>query len=106
MEREKREKEEKHRQEMEEIQENFESQALAEAERNLMKIILPELLKLSNTRMQNEFCQQLEEKNSEIKRLRQMLILEETLRMDREGQMGVRPALLAVLNATRRYTSR
>lgn len=109
MEREKREKEEKHRQEMEEIQENYEREALAEAERNLMKIILPELqknLKLSNTRMQSEFSRQLEEKNSEIKRLRQMLTLEETLRMEREGQTGVGQVLLAVLNVTRRYTSR
>ncbi|XP_030626119.1 GTPase IMAP family member 6-like, partial [Chanos chanos] len=71
MEREKREKEEKHRRELEEIRENYEMEAKAEAERNLMKIILPELhssLSISATKMRNEFNRQLEQRDGEIKR--------------------------------------
>lgn len=43
---------------MEDIQENYEREAMAEAEGNLMKVILPELqrnLRLSNAKMQSEF---------------------------------------------------
>ncbi|KAG9282094.1 trichohyalin-like, partial [Astyanax mexicanus] len=73
-EKEKREMEERHRQEMEEIRETYEGEARIEAERNLMKIILPELQKnilLSKEKMQEEFSRQMEEKNEEMQKLKQ-----------------------------------
>ncbi|KAM9544503.1 uncharacterized protein ACWYII_035845 isoform 1-T1 [Salvelinus alpinus] len=73
--------EERHRQEIEEMMENYEGEARVEAERNLMKIVLPELqmnMMISQTKMQREFSRQMEEKNRqmeekdrEIKRLKQ-----------------------------------
>ncbi|XP_066509583.1 golgin subfamily A member 6-like protein 22 [Hoplias malabaricus] len=66
--------EERHRQEMEEIMETCEGEARAEAERNLMKILLPELhrnILASKTQMQEEFSRQMEEKNMELEKLRE-----------------------------------
>ncbi|XP_045567970.1 trichohyalin isoform X2 [Salmo salar] len=63
---ERREMEERHRQEME----NYEGEARVEAERNLMKIVLPELQRnvmISQTKMQREFSRQMEEKNRQMK---------------------------------------
>ncbi|XP_066509479.1 uncharacterized protein [Hoplias malabaricus] len=68
--------EERHRWEMEEIMETYEGEARAEAERNLMKILLPELQRnilASKTKMQEEFSRQMEEKNMELEKLRQTL---------------------------------
>ncbi|XP_076866977.1 uncharacterized protein LOC143518397 isoform X2 [Brachyhypopomus gauderio] len=68
--------EERHRQEMEEIRETYEGEARVEAERNLMKIILPELQRnilVSKSKMQEEFNRQMEEKDRELKTLRQRL---------------------------------
>ncbi|KAL7834406.1 hypothetical protein SRHO_G00286530 [Serrasalmus rhombeus] len=69
-----REMEERHRQEMEEIRETYEGEARMEAERNLMKIILPELQRnilISKSKMQEEFRRQMEEKDRELKSLAQ-----------------------------------
>ncbi|XP_066509667.1 golgin subfamily A member 6-like protein 22 [Hoplias malabaricus] len=66
--------EERHRQEMEEMMETYEGEARAEAERNLMKILLPELQRdilASKTKMQEEFSRQMEEKNMELEKLRE-----------------------------------
>ncbi|XP_064867438.1 GTPase IMAP family member 4-like [Oncorhynchus nerka] len=63
---ERREMEERHRQEME----NYEGEARVEAERNLMKIVLPELqrnIMISQTKMQRKFSRQMEEKNRQMK---------------------------------------
>ncbi|XP_036419768.1 calponin homology domain-containing protein DDB_G0272472-like isoform X2 [Colossoma macropomum] len=71
-EKERREMEERHRQEMEEIRETYEGEARMEAERNLMKIILPELQRnilISKSKMQEEFRRQMEEKDRELKTL-------------------------------------
>ncbi|KAL6463324.1 hypothetical protein MHYP_G00277150 [Metynnis hypsauchen] len=68
-EKERREMEERHRQEMEEIRETYEGEARMEAERNLMKIILPELQRnilISKSKMQEEFRRQMEEKDREL----------------------------------------
>ncbi|XP_076866955.1 uncharacterized protein LOC143518384 isoform X1 [Brachyhypopomus gauderio] len=68
--------EERHRQEMEEIMERYEGEARVEAERNLMKIILPELQRnilVSKSKMQEEFNRQMEEKDRELETLRQRL---------------------------------
>ena len=65
-ERERREMEERHREEMEEMRESYEREARAEAERNLMKIILPELqrnISITKEKMEGEFNRQMEEKN-------------------------------------------
>ncbi|KAI4883722.1 hypothetical protein NFI96_027421 [Prochilodus magdalenae] len=70
---ERREMEERHRQEMEEIREVYEGEARMEAERNLMKILLPELQRnilASKSKMQEEFSRQMEEKNRELETLR------------------------------------
>ncbi|KAI4889036.1 hypothetical protein NFI96_021780 [Prochilodus magdalenae] len=70
---ERREMEEKHRQEMEKIMETYEGEAIMEAERNLMKILLPELQRnilASKSKMQEEFNRQMEEKNRELETLR------------------------------------
>ncbi|KAI4878444.1 hypothetical protein NFI96_028948 [Prochilodus magdalenae] len=72
-EQERREMEERHRQEMEEIREVYEGEARMEAERNLMKILLPELQRdilASKSKMQEEFSRQMEEKNRELETLR------------------------------------
>lgn len=50
--------------------ENHEEDARVEAERNLMKIVLPELQRnvmISQTKMQREFSRQMEEKNRQMK---------------------------------------
>ncbi|XP_076866867.1 uncharacterized protein LOC143518311 [Brachyhypopomus gauderio] len=68
--------EERHRQEMEEIMERYEGEARVEAERNLMKIIMPELQRnilVSKSKMQEEINRQMEEKDRELETLRQRL---------------------------------
>ncbi|KAI4884626.1 hypothetical protein NFI96_001337 [Prochilodus magdalenae] len=68
-EKEKREMRERHRQEMEEIRETYEGEARMEGERNLMKILLPELqqrLLLLMSKMQEKFSRQIEEKDTEL----------------------------------------
>ncbi|KAK3508878.1 hypothetical protein QTP70_012511 [Hemibagrus guttatus] len=75
-ERERREMEERHKQEMEEIREEYEGEAMMEAERNLMKLILPELQRnilSSKTKMQEDFSRQVEEKNRELEILHHRL---------------------------------
>ncbi|XP_036417183.1 GTPase IMAP family member 7-like [Colossoma macropomum] len=75
-EKEKREMEERHRQEMEEIRETYEGEARMEAERNLMKIILPELqqrIRELMTKKQKEFDCRMDEKEREIETLRRRL---------------------------------
>ncbi|KAK3527051.1 hypothetical protein QTP86_008656 [Hemibagrus guttatus] len=75
-ERERREMEERHKQEMEEIREVYEGEAMMEAERKLMKLILPELQRnilSSKTKMQEDFSRQMEEKNRELEILKQKL---------------------------------
>ncbi|XP_071011972.1 trichohyalin-like [Oncorhynchus clarkii lewisi] len=116
---ERKEMEERHRQEIEEMMENYEGQARVEAERNLMKIVLPELqrnIMISQTKMQREFSRQMEEKNRQMKekniemeRLRQNLkevreahsVLQK--RLEREGK-GQR-ALIGLLGWVRRNSS-
>ncbi|XP_066514898.1 trichohyalin-like [Hoplias malabaricus] len=66
--------EERHRREMEKIMETYEGEARAEAERNLMKILLPELQRdilASKTQMLEEFSRHMEEKNMELEKLRE-----------------------------------
>ncbi|XP_030626131.1 uncharacterized protein LOC115808788 [Chanos chanos] len=85
MEREIREKEDIHKEELEEIREKYEMEAKAEAERNLMKIILPELqskLISSLKKLQSEFNIKTEEKDEEMKRMMQILE-EKERRMER-----------------------
>ncbi|KAM9518271.1 uncharacterized protein ACWYII_044819 isoform 2-T4 [Salvelinus alpinus] len=107
---------ERHRQEM---MENYEGEARVEAERNLMKIVLPELqrnIMISKTKMQREFSRQMEEKDRQMKekdremeRLRQNLkevseihsVLEERLLREGRGQR----ALMGVLGWVRRNSS-
>ncbi|KAM9440990.1 uncharacterized protein Hap1MRO34_026116 [Clarias gariepinus] len=75
-ERERREMEERHQQEIEEIREVYEGEVRMETERNLMKIILPEIQRnilASKTKMQEEFSRQMEEKNRELETLKQKL---------------------------------
>ncbi|KAL7834400.1 hypothetical protein SRHO_G00286470, partial [Serrasalmus rhombeus] len=85
---ERREMEERHRQEMEEIREAYEGEARMEAERNLMKIILPELQRnilVSKSKMQEEFSRQMEEKDRELKTLKKRLLeLSETHSLRKE----------------------
>uniref|UniRef100_A0AAR2JEL4 AIG1-type G domain-containing protein n=1 Tax=Pygocentrus nattereri TaxID=42514 RepID=A0AAR2JEL4_PYGNA len=72
-EKERREMEERHRQEMEEIRETYEGEARMEAERNLMKIILPELQQRMwevMTKKQKDFDCRMDEKEREIETLR------------------------------------
>ncbi|CAB1318750.1 unnamed protein product, partial [Coregonus sp. 'balchen'] len=67
---ERREMEESHRQEIEEMMENYEGEVRVEAERSLMKIVLPELqrnIMISHTKMEREFSRQMEEKNRQMK---------------------------------------
>ncbi|XP_058239791.1 trichohyalin-like [Hemibagrus wyckioides] len=75
-ERERRELEERHKQEMQEIREVYEGEAMMEAERKLMKLILPELQRnilSTKTKMQEDFSRQVEEKNRELEILKQKL---------------------------------
>ncbi|KAI4884631.1 hypothetical protein NFI96_014246 [Prochilodus magdalenae] len=75
-EKERREMEERHRQEMNEIRETYEGEARMEAERNLMKILLPELQQRIwelLTKKQRDFDCRMDEKEREIKTLRQRL---------------------------------
>uniref|UniRef100_A0A8B9JDY8 AIG1-type G domain-containing protein n=1 Tax=Astyanax mexicanus TaxID=7994 RepID=A0A8B9JDY8_ASTMX len=87
-EKEKREMEERHKQEMEEIRKTYEGEARIEAERNLMKIILPELQKnilLSKLKMQEEFSRQMEEKIEELQKLKKRVLeLSETHSLRKE----------------------
>ncbi|XP_036418587.1 trichohyalin-like isoform X1 [Colossoma macropomum] len=72
-EKERREMEERHRQEMEEIRETYEGEAKMEAERNLMKIFLPELQQRIwevMTKQQKEFDCRMDEKEREIETMR------------------------------------
>uniref|UniRef100_A0A8C7CFX1 Trichohyalin-like n=1 Tax=Oncorhynchus kisutch TaxID=8019 RepID=A0A8C7CFX1_ONCKI len=109
---ERREMEERHRQEIEEMMENYEGEARVEAERNLMKIVLPELqrnIMISQTNMEREFSRQMKGKNIEMGRLRQNLkevieahsVLQK--RLEREGR-GQR-ALIGLLGWVRRNSS-
>ncbi|XP_053341156.1 GTPase IMAP family member 4-like [Clarias gariepinus] len=75
-EKERREMEERHQKEMEEIREMYEQEVRMETERNLTKIILPELqsnILASKTKMQEEFSRQMEEKNRELETLKEKL---------------------------------
>ncbi|KAB5522669.1 hypothetical protein PHYPO_G00162120 [Pangasianodon hypophthalmus] len=75
-ERDRREMEERHQQEMEAIRDVYEGEVRMEAERNIMKIILPELQRnilASKTKMQEEFSRQMEEKDRELETLKQKL---------------------------------
>ncbi|KAJ8011065.1 hypothetical protein DPEC_G00054320 [Dallia pectoralis] len=73
---EKKEMEEKHKQEIEEIMEKYEGEARVEAERNLMKMVLPEIqrnIMTSQTKMKIEFSRQMEEKDRQMEeKYRQM----------------------------------
>ncbi|KAI4892598.1 hypothetical protein NFI96_030648 [Prochilodus magdalenae] len=72
-ERERIEIEERHRQEMGKIREAYEGEARMEAERNLMKVLLPEVQRnflASKSKMQEEFSRQMEEKNRELETLK------------------------------------
>ncbi|XP_036416412.1 trichohyalin-like [Colossoma macropomum] len=76
IEKERREIEERHRQEMEEIRETYEGEVKMEAERNLMKIILPELQQRIwelIIKKQKEFDCRMDEKEREIETLRRRL---------------------------------
>ncbi|KAM9440430.1 uncharacterized protein Hap1MRO34_025659 [Clarias gariepinus] len=87
-ERERREMEERHQQEIEEIRKVYKGEVRMETERNLMKIILPELhrnILALKTKMQEEFSRQMEEKNRELETLKQKLSdLTEVLRLREE----------------------
>ncbi|XP_034147254.1 GTPase IMAP family member 7-like [Esox lucius] len=66
---EKKEMVKKHKQEIEEIMEKFEGEARVDAERNLMKIVLPELqtnIMMFSTKMKTEFRKQIKEKDTQI----------------------------------------
>ncbi|KAI4903395.1 hypothetical protein NFI96_004728 [Prochilodus magdalenae] len=68
-----KEKREKEKREMEKIMETYEGEARMEAERNLMKILLPELqrnIMASKSKMQEEFSRQMEVKNRELETLK------------------------------------
>ncbi|XP_047665332.1 WD repeat-containing protein 87-like isoform X5 [Tachysurus fulvidraco] len=67
---------ERHRQEMEEIRDVYEGEVMTEAERKLMKIILPEFQRkflVSKTKMQEDFSRRMEEKYREMETLQQKL---------------------------------
>ncbi|KAL7838658.1 hypothetical protein AOLI_G00270620 [Acnodon oligacanthus] len=75
-EKERREMEERHGQKMEEIRETYEGEATMEAERNLMKIILPELQQRMwevMTKKQKDFDCRMDEKEREIETLKRRL---------------------------------
>ncbi|KAI4899962.1 hypothetical protein NFI96_007759 [Prochilodus magdalenae] len=81
-EKDRRKMEERHRQEMEEIRETYEGEARMEAERNFMKILLPELqqrLLVLMSKMQEKFSRQMEEKFSRQMEEKDMEL--ETLRL-------------------------
>ncbi|KAG9282093.1 GTPase IMAP family member 4-like, partial [Astyanax mexicanus] len=83
-EKEKREMEERHRQEMEEIRETYEGEARMEAERNLRKIILPELqqrLWEIMMKKQKDLDCRMDEKEREIETLKQRLRQEDRERI-------------------------
>ncbi|KAI4900639.1 hypothetical protein NFI96_030639 [Prochilodus magdalenae] len=68
-----KEKREKEKREMEKMMEMYEGEARMEAERNLMKILLPEIQRnflASKSKMQEEFSRQMEEKNRELETLK------------------------------------
>ncbi|KAI4904527.1 hypothetical protein NFI96_025657 [Prochilodus magdalenae] len=68
-----KEKREKEKREMEKMMETYEGEARMEAERNLMKILLPEVQRnflASKSKMQEEFSRQMEEKNRELETLK------------------------------------
>ncbi|KAI4891649.1 hypothetical protein NFI96_013535 [Prochilodus magdalenae] len=72
-EKERSEMEERHKQEMEEIRETYEGEARMEAERNLIKILLPELQQRIwelQTKEQKDFDCRMDEKEREIETLR------------------------------------
>ncbi|KAG9282091.1 hypothetical protein AMEX_G701, partial [Astyanax mexicanus] len=80
----KREMEERHRQEMEEIRETYEGEARMEAERNLRKIILPELqqrLWEIMMKKQKDLDCRMDEKEREIETLKQRLRQEDRERI-------------------------
>ncbi|XP_038839526.1 trichohyalin-like isoform X2 [Salvelinus namaycush] len=88
---ERREMEERHRQEIEEMMENYEGEARVEAERNLMKIVLPELqrnIMISQTKMQREFSRRMEEKNRQMKE-KNRLIEEKDREMEEKDRVIV-----------------
>ncbi|KAI4885788.1 hypothetical protein NFI96_030917 [Prochilodus magdalenae] len=73
---ERREMEERHKQEMEKIRETYEGEARMEAERKLMKIVLPELQQRIwelLTKKQKDFDCRMDEKEREIETLRRRL---------------------------------
>ncbi|XP_064867194.1 WD repeat-containing protein 87-like [Oncorhynchus nerka] len=83
---ERREMEERHRQEME----NYEGEARVEAERNLMKIVLPELqrnIMISQTKMQREFSRQMEEKNRQMKEKDREMEEKDRVIVERDGDI-------------------
>ncbi|XP_072530442.1 uncharacterized protein [Salminus brasiliensis] len=72
----KNEMEERHRQQMKELMEMYEGEARLEAERNLMKIILPELHRtvwVLISKMQKQFLVKMGEKDRELLTLKQRL---------------------------------
>ncbi|KAI4890841.1 hypothetical protein NFI96_019969 [Prochilodus magdalenae] len=101
-----KEKRERKRREMEKIMETYEGEARMEAERNLMKILLPELQKnilASKSKMKEEFCRQMEEKNRELETLRQRLLeVSETHSLRKEVYQT---AVMRIAETERRGTS-
>ncbi|XP_049331256.1 early endosome antigen 1-like [Astyanax mexicanus] len=100
--RERTEMEERHKREMEEIREVYEGEARIEAERNLMKVILPELQRnifASKLKMQEEFSKQIEEKDRELEMLKQRV---QELTQLKEIQQNAQPQ--APLVAAERHT--
>ncbi|KAK6316141.1 hypothetical protein J4Q44_G00136650 [Coregonus suidteri] len=117
--RDRKEMEERHGQEIEEMRGNYEGEVRVEADRNLMKIVLPELqrsIMISQTKMERELSRQfgekvrqMEEKDGEMERLRHNLkevseahsVLEERLVGEGRGQR----ALSGVLGWVRKNSS-
>ncbi|KAI4898810.1 hypothetical protein NFI96_005851 [Prochilodus magdalenae] len=93
---ERREMEEKHRQEMEEIRESYEGEARMEAERNLMKILLPELQQRMQkllTKKQKYFDCRMEEKKREMDEKHSLKSMVETGSYSRRAGQGRRSSL-------------
>ncbi|XP_038839523.1 trichohyalin-like [Salvelinus namaycush] len=87
---ERREMEERHRQEIEEMMENYEGEARVEAERNMMKIVLPELqrnIMISQTKLQREFSRQMEEKNRQMKEKDRQMEEKDRAIVERDGEI-------------------
>uniref|UniRef100_A0A4W5Q0A8 AIG1-type G domain-containing protein n=1 Tax=Hucho hucho TaxID=62062 RepID=A0A4W5Q0A8_9TELE len=87
---ERRDMEERHRQEIEEMMENYEGEARVEAERNLMKIVLPELqrnIMISQTKMQSEFSRQMEEKNRQMEEKNRQMKEKNRQMEEKDGEM-------------------